>query len=161
MKSLRLFLLCIRSPCSFSHASQDEMDDVNDGGTIAIDRGLAAIVRNFTVAYCSQCSPVGTENAIRQELGQDVSVSMNSNPTLLRQFVQMRFSFFRADVSPKIKPSYGDGSFDLFRRTILIGPRCFFRMDLLSVRNREQLNRAFFKLPFDTGDVGHRPWGLR
>ena len=31
---------------------------------------------------------VGTENAIRQELGQDVSVSMNSNPTLLRQFVQ-------------------------------------------------------------------------
>jgi hypothetical protein len=32
--------------------------------------------------------PVGTENAIRQELGQDVSVSMNSNPTLLRQFVQ-------------------------------------------------------------------------
>jgi len=31
---------------------------------------------------------VGTENAIRQELGQDVSDSMNSNPTLLRQFVQ-------------------------------------------------------------------------
>jgi len=36
----------------------------------------------------SSVKAVGTENAIRQELGQDVSVSMNSNPTLLRQFVQ-------------------------------------------------------------------------
>ena len=60
-----------------------------------------------------------------------------------------------------IRPSFRDGPFGLFRRINLIAPSRFLRLDLPSISIREQINRAGFKLPADTGDAGHRPRGLR
>src|SRR5262249_27593706 len=61
----------------------------------------------------------------------------------------------------KIRPSFRDGPFGLFRRINLIAPSRFLRLDLPSICIREQLNRAFFKLPADTCDANHRLRGLR
>jgi len=61
----------------------------------------------------------------------------------------------------KIRPSFRDGPFGLFRRINLIAPSRFLRLDLPSIRIQEQLNRDFFKLPADTGDAGHRLLGMR
>jgi hypothetical protein len=61
----------------------------------------------------------------------------------------------------KIRPSFRDGPFGLFRRINLIAPSRFLRLDLPSISIREHINRAGFKLPADTGDAGHRPRGLR
>ena len=61
----------------------------------------------------------------------------------------------------KIRPSFRDGPFALFRRINLIAPSRFLRLDLPSISIREHINRAGFKLPADTGDAGHRPRGLR
>ena len=44
----------------------------------------------------------------------------------------------------KIRPSFRDGPFGLFRRINLIAPSRFLRLDLPSICIREQLNRAFF-----------------
>src|SRR5262249_55880346 len=52
----------------------------------------------------------------------------------------------------KIRPSFRDRPFGLFRRINLIAPSRFLRLDLPSISIREQLNRAFFKLPADTCD---------
>ena len=56
----------------------------------------------------------------------------------------------------KIRPSFRDGPFGLFRRINLIAPSRFLRLDLPSISIREHINRAGFKLPADTGDAGHR-----
>src|SRR5215831_14901054 len=61
----------------------------------------------------------------------------------------------------KIRPSFRDGPFGLFRRINLIVPSRFLRLDLLSICIREHINRAGFKLPADTGDAVHRLRGLR
>ena len=59
------------------------------GSRFSQDRIVTAFVKAYDKPFLLNLDrAVGTENAIRQELGQDVSVSMNSNPTLLRQFVQ-------------------------------------------------------------------------
>jgi hypothetical protein len=61
----------------------------------------------------------------------------------------------------KIRPSFRDGPFGLFRRINLIAPSRFLRLDLPPISIREHINRADFKLPADTGDAGHRPRRLR
>jgi hypothetical protein len=61
----------------------------------------------------------------------------------------------------KIQPSFRDGLFGLFRRINVIAPSRFLRLDLPLISIREQINRASFELPADTGDAGHRPRGLR
>jgi hypothetical protein len=61
----------------------------------------------------------------------------------------------------KIRPSFRDGPFGLFRRSNLIAPSRFLQLDLPSISIREHINRAGFKLPADTGDTGHRPRGRK
>jgi len=61
----------------------------------------------------------------------------------------------------KIRPSFPDKPFGLFRRINLIAPSRFLRPDPPPISIREHINRACFKLPADTGDAGHRPRGLR
>jgi hypothetical protein len=61
----------------------------------------------------------------------------------------------------KIRPSFRDRPFGLFRRINMIAPSRFLRLDMPSISIREHINRAGFKQPADTGDAGHRPRGLR
>ena len=143
-----------------AHMCRSEPDAKSDYGIVA-EFQIASVINLMRLPVRGQYEP---ETGVRpdSEQGQAVWVPKMPSESFRPEFHQIdEFNFDPAFVNSdnsdshslgqtnlrKIRPSFRDGPFGLFRRINLIAPGRFLRLDLPSISIREHINHKHTVIP--------------